>query len=231
MTPLDHAPWLGPIDGINRPRQIVKKVVAGGANALLVTPGFLREAAPEVSTQTGIILRVSAICATSSEAVQETPFATVETALQMNADAVAASIFFGRGGEVKMMEWMGQLVESCSRYDMPVLLEMMPPEDKFTDPGAIAHVARLGMEIGADIVKTNYCGDPKVFRDVVASVCVPVIVAGGANNNGNDKIAGVVSMINEILEAGASGVAVGRKVWQDDDAENLVRAMKRAMFA
>ena len=31
MVPLDHGPWLGPVQGIDRPQPIVEQVLAGGA--------------------------------------------------------------------------------------------------------------------------------------------------------------------------------------------------------
>lgn len=231
MTPLDHAPWLGPLQGINQPKEIVRKVLAGGTNALLVTPGFLRQVASEVSPDIGTVLRVSIVAGPSAEAIQETPAATLETALRMDADAVAVSIFFGRGGECGIMRWMGELIEKAYKYDMPVLAEMMPAADKFYDADAIAHVARLGMELGADMIKTNYCGDPDAFKQIVAAVGLPVIIAGGENKKGEDKVEGTIKLIKELVQGGASGVAIGRKVWQDEDPENLVRKMRAALFA
>ncbi|ATW25886.1 class I fructose-bisphosphate aldolase [Candidatus Formimonas warabiya] len=230
MTPLDHAPWLGPLQGIHQPKEIVQKVLAGGTNALLVTPGFLKQVASLVSPEIGTVLRVSIVAGPSAEAIQETPAATLETALRMDVDAVAVSIFFGRGGESGIMRWMSELIESAYKYDMPVLAEMMPAADKFYQADAIAHVARLGMELGADIIKTNYCGDPVAFRQVVDAVRLPIIIAGGENKKGEDKVEGTINLIKEIVAGGASGVAIGRKVWQDDDPEALVRKMKEALF-
>lgn len=228
MTPLDHAPWLGPLPGIDKPQEIVRKVLAGGANALLITPGFLQQVSSEVRPETGICLRVSIVAGPSVEAVQETPAATVRTALRLDADAVAVSVFFGRGKECDVVRYMGELIEECSVYDLPVVAEMMPAFDKFYDVEAIAHVARLGMELGADVVKTNYCGDPQAFKHVVDSVCVPIIIAGGENNNGDE---GTLAMIRDILEAGAAGVAIGRRVWQSEDPQALVAKMRDVMFA
>ena len=227
LVALDHAPWLGPIRGLEQPQAIVQKVVAGGANALLMTPGFTREVAPLIGPSVGIVLRVSIMLGPSSEALQETPIVTVRTALRMDADAVAVSIFFGRGGEVEIMRYLGGLTEECSAYGMPVVAEMMPSEEKSYDAEAIAHVARIGMELGADIVKTNYCGDVESFRQVVASVPVPIIVAGGPMK-GNDE--NTLQMIREVVEAEAAGVAIGRRVWQAADPEGMVERIREILF-
>ena len=227
MTPLDHGAWLGPQKGIDNPKDIVTKVLAGGANALLVTPGFLKQVESVITPDIGICLRVSITCGPSPEGKQEVLAATMETALKMDVDAVALSIFFGRGAEPEMQRTISKYIEEAHRYDMPVLAEMIPAADKMYDIDAIAHVSRLGMEMGADIIKTNYAGDPVAYKHVVSSVGLPIIIAGGENKGGEE---GTLEMIRDIVKAGAHGVAIGRRVWQAEDPEGLVRKMKQELF-
>ena len=228
MVPLDHGPWLGPVKGIDRPRPIVEQVLAGGANALLISPGVTRAVEPVMGPDIGIVLRVSITLGLAPEARQETPVATAETAVCLDADAVAVSIFFGRGEEVATMRFLGRLTEQCYRFGMPVLAEMMPMMDNSYDAVAIAHAARIGFEMGADIIKTNYCGDVEAFKDVVASSPVPIVVAGGPKKeSGGD---GTLRMVREIVEAGAAGVAIGRRVWQSQDPQATVRGMHGILF-
>lgn len=228
LVPLDHGPWLGPVDGIVQPRAVVERLLAGGANALLVSPGFARAVEPVLDPATAVVLRVSLAMGLAPDATQETPVATVDTALRMDADAVAVSIFFGRGGETATMRYLGELTERCSRFGMPVLAEMMPPQEDAYDGKAVAHAARIGFELGADIVKTNYCGDVDEFRRVVDSSPVPILTAGGPKKGGGDN--GTLQLVREVKEAGAAGVAIGRRVWQSDDPESLVRQIHTILF-
>jgi fructose-bisphosphate aldolase/2-amino-3,7-dideoxy-D-threo-hept-6-ulosonate synthase len=228
MVPLDHGPWLGPVSGIDRPRRIVASAIAGGATALLLTPGFLCEVSDLIPPDVGIVLRVSVSAGLSTEARQEIPAVTATTAMRLDADAVAVSIFFGRGGEPYLMRWLGDLIEQCGGLGIPVLAEMMPPPDKFYEPEQIAHAARIGMEFGADIIKTNYCGDIAKFRRVVESTTLPVIVAGGPSEGGADN---TFEVARDAICAGASGVAFGRRVWQAGDPESVVRGLREVVFS
>jgi fructose-bisphosphate aldolase/2-amino-3,7-dideoxy-D-threo-hept-6-ulosonate synthase len=194
---------------------------------LLVTPGFLREIGPVIGPEVGIVLRVSLSAGLSSEALQEVPSVTATTAVRMDADAVAVSIFFGRGGEVKIMRWLGQLIEECQGLGIPVLAEMMPPPDDFYGADAIAHAARIGMELGADIIKTNYCGHIEAFKQVAAAIRLPIIIAGGPSQGENDTL----RIAQDAIEAGAAGVAFGRRVWQAQDPEDIVRKLKRIVLS
>jgi DhnA family fructose-bisphosphate aldolase class Ia len=181
-----------------------------------------------MSPDIGIVLRVSITLGLAPEARQETPVATVETALFLDADAVAVSIFFGRGGEVETMRYLGELVEQCHRFGMPVLAEMMPTHDHAYDARSIAHAARIGFELGADMIKTNYCGDIAEFVHVVAAAPVPILVAGGPHKSKDGDA--TLDMVREIVAAGAAGVAFGRRVWQAEDPEATVRAIHGILF-
>lgn len=229
LIALDHAAWLGPVKGIDCPVSITQKAIEGGANALLMGPGFTRAVGSVLKPSTALVLRMSLAPGLATEITQETPLATVETALRMDADAVAVSVFFGRGGETAVMRYLGELIEQCSRFGMPVLAEMMPPADKFYDADTIAHAARIGFEVGADIVKSNYCGRVDAFSQVVKAVPVPLLVAGGPNNGNGDE--DTLQMVRDVVASGAAGVAIGRRVWQSAAPEALVRKISAILFA
>lgn len=226
LSPLDHGGWLGPVPGIDRPRQIVEQVIAGGANALLLSPGFAQAVEPVMPPHVGLVLRVSLTAGLSSQGTQETPIATVDTALRMDADAVAVSVFFGREGDIAIYRWLGKLITACQPYGLPVVAEMMPPQDRAFDAEAIAHAARIGMEIGADIIKTNYCGNIAEFRQVVQSVPVPIIIAGGPKSGHIST----TDMVRDAVRAGAAGVAIGRRVWQSGDPQEMTRRIGSVLW-
>ena len=82
--------------------------------------------------------------------------------------------------------------------------------------------------MGADMIKTNYCGDVAAFRHVVASSPVPILIAGGPRQDSDAD--GTLQMVREIVEAGAAGVAIGRRVWQSEDPQRMVQEMHRILF-
>jgi len=227
LSPLDHGGWLGVVKGLDRPQAIVEQVIAGGANAILASPGFLRAAAAALKPEIGLVLRVSLTAGLSAQGTQETPIAQLDTALRLDADAVAVSVFFGRDGDLEIYRWLAGLIRACEPYEMPVVAEMMPPGELSFDAKAIAHAARIGMEIGADVIKTHYCGDIAKFAEIVQAVPIPIIVAGGPKTNPDTS---VLQLVQDALQAGAAGVAIGRRVWQSDDPEGVTRQIHEVMF-
>ena len=78
----------------------------------------------------------------------------------------------------------------------------------------------MGAELGADIVKTNYSGDPESFANVIDSCPVPVVIAGGPKV---ETELDHLSMVEGAIASGARGVAIGRNVFQHQDPELITR--------
>ena len=87
----------------------------------------------------------------------------------------------------------------------------------------VAHCARVGVELGADIVKVPYTGDMESFSDVVSSCCVPVVIAGGERM---ESTRDVLQMVHDAIKAGGAGISMGRNVFQHPNRIQLVRALR-----
>jgi len=105
---------------------------------------------------------------------------------------------------------------------------MMYPRGKKVEnehaPEMVMHAARVGAELGADVIKTNYTGDPDTFKDVIRSCPVPVIIAGGPKM---DTDAEVLKMVEDAISAGASGVSIGRNIFQHENPTKMTIAISK----
>jgi DhnA family fructose-bisphosphate aldolase class Ia len=86
----------------------------------------------------------------------------------------------------------------------------------------VKHSARLGAELGEDLVKVPYTGSPESFREVVEGCFVPVVIAGGGKiETGRD----ILEMVKGAMLAGGAGVSIGRNVFQHTTPSKIVRAI------
>ena len=114
---------------------------------------------------------------------------------------------------------------------MPLLAMMYPRGPNIKNDheySVVAHAARIGAELGADIVKTVYTGDVESFRQVIKSCPVPIVVAGGAQMN-NDKE--VLRLAEDTMKAGAAGLSFGRNVFQHSKPELISKALASVVHA
>jgi len=90
----------------------------------------------------------------------------------------------------------------------------------------VAHATRLGAELGADVVKTSYTGNPDEYERVIDGCPVPVVIAGGPKAETRRE---VLRDIRDAMDVGARGVSMGRNIFQDDDVEAMTRAVSRVV--
>ncbi len=143
----------------------------------------------------------------------------------MGADAVSIHINIGAEDEPEMLQGAHKCIESAREWGMSLLAMMYSRGKKIADehnPQVVNIAVRVGAELGADIVKTNYTGDIDSFQEIVRSCPVPVIIAGGPKMSTEID---VFYMIYESIQAGGSGVAIKRNVFQADDPTKMVNAI------
>ncbi|MCR4425220.1 MAG: 2-amino-3,7-dideoxy-D-threo-hept-6-ulosonate synthase [Firmicutes bacterium] len=219
ICPLDYGGFMGPVKGIDDPSWIIDKVVRGGADAILVNPGFARSEWKEYAGRTGLIVRVTGGASKFSPRGDfHTLVCTVEEACALGADAVCVMILVGSECEQEMFGIMGCVISDSHALGIPVLAEVIPSDPAHSfDPEWISVCARVGYELGADVIKTYFTGES--FRDIVRACRVPIVIAGGP------KVDDSNTMVARAMDCGAAGIAFGRNVFQAEDPEQKVREL------
>lgn len=224
---MDHGlPALGPLAHLTHPDRLLQQIRAGGADAILTTMGIAGHFADAIG-RLGLIVRLDGGATTLATGPSESKLvASVEDALRLGADAVAVMGYVGTPDESASLGLLGKVATECRLLGMPLMAEMLPMGyTAKPTPQQLALAARVGAEMGADIVKTKFAGTLEEFAAVVDGCYVPVLILGGSARSPEDLFA----EIRTAMSAGAAGVAVGRNVWQADDPASVTRTMVEAV--
>jgi class I fructose-bisphosphate aldolase len=230
IVPLDHGVSVGPIEGICDIRETVALVAEGGAKAIVEHKGLVGAGHRRRGSDIGLIIHLSASTALSPHPHSKTLVSSVEEALKLGADAVSIHVNIGDEQEREMLNDFGRVSYEARNWGMPLLAMMYPRGQKIKneyDVEVVKHAARVGCEMGADIVKVSYTGSPETFRKVVEGSTVPVVIAGGAKMDSDRDI---LEMVRGAMDAGAAGASIGRNVFQHADPPAMVRAMAKIIF-
>jgi len=225
IVPMDHGITVGPIPGLENMRETVARVVNGGANAILMHKGMVQAGHRGRGRDVGLIIHLSAGTSLSPDPNTKVPVCTVDEAIRMGADAISIHVNLGASTDADMLRDFGQVSEQCRHWGMPLLAMVYtrgPKIESEFNVKYVKHAARLGAELGADIVKVNYTGSPESFREVVNGCPVPVVIAGGEKVETDEEL---LQMVAGAMQAGAAGVSIGRNAFQHADPEGMVRAI------
>lgn len=225
IVPMDHGVTDGNIPGLASLPQAIRDMAEGGTDAILMHKGGFHISIKE-GIHVGRILLLSASTHLSPQQQAKNLVASVEEALRLGADAVSLHVNLSNNEEQQMLSDMGRIADSCERWGMPLLAMLYAKGPNIADaydPDVIGHCARVGMELGADIIKIPYTGDKKSFSDIISSCTVPIVIAGGPKTA---TLREFLTSVHEALEAGASGLSAGRNIFQYPGRIGLVQALK-----
>lgn len=225
IVPMDHGVTVGPIEGLLDMGAAVDAVAEGGANAVVGHVGLPLYGHRKHGKDIGLILHLSSSSFLNPTDPNDKVLTnTVQRALKMGADGVSVHINVGSKNESKQLEILGQVAGECMEWGMPLLAMMYPRGEGIEgDPQQAKYVkvaARIGAELGADIIKTYYTGDPKTMREVTAGCMVPVVIAGGSKLSDQETL----EMIKGAMDGGCAGLSMGRNAFQHAQPAKLIAA-------
>ena len=236
VLPFDHPIYFGVQPGTEDPRKLLDLAREHGATAVLATAGALRAALDAIG-DLGVIMRVDATLSHLSgpDTVMHL-LHSAEEAAALGADMVVLNCYIGTGdipAESALLEKLATVSAECEQIGMPICAEIIPrvpsagPAQKMPTSEDLAMAIRLGLEYGCDVVKTVYNGDPEGYARAVASGHLPVIMAGGPKTSGELDF---LKQVHEAMTHGASGVAIGRRVWGSEHPVAAFKAIKAIVF-
>jgi len=225
---MDHGNGMNVLPEMKNPGEIIKKAVAGGVDAILTTFGIAYYFQKEIDN-VGLILRMDG--GTSQLGIEKAPMSniySVEDAVRIGADGVLCMGFPGSKFEDATLKNLAKNAAECNKWGLVLGAEMLPrgfePAEDARTPENIALACRIGAELGADFIKTQYTGDKDTFRSVVEGCYRPILVLGGGKAKTDYEL---LTMVKEAIEAGASGVVMGRNIWRHPKIEKICLAIRK----
>ncbi|MBN1760607.1 MAG: 3-hydroxy-5-phosphonooxypentane-2,4-dione thiolase [Chitinispirillaceae bacterium] len=217
MLAVDHGYFQGPTTGLERIDLNIIPLIPY-CDALFCTRGILRSVVPPQSTKP-MVLRASGGPSILKELSNEEIAMDMEDALRLNAAGVGIQVFVGGEFETRSIHNMTRLVDLGLRHGMPVMGVTAVGKDMKRDAQYFRLACRMIAELGATYVKTYYI--EKDFETVTASCPVPIVMAGGKKLPELDAL----TMAYNAIQGGASGVDMGRNIFQSDDPIAMIQAV------
>jgi len=155
---------------------------------------------------------------------------TVKEAIKLNAKAVGYTIYLGSQYESIMMQEFTKIEQEAHKKNIPVILWAYPRGRDIKTKSKkelLAYSARIGLELGADLIKIQYGGNIKDLKWAVKNAGkVKIAIAGGTKKNEKKFL----TQIKEIMNAGCIGLAIGRNIWQSKNPLEITTKIKKVIW-
>lgn len=218
MLAFDHGYFQGPTTGLERIDLNIAPLFEY-TDVLMCTRGILRSVVPP-ETRKPVALRASGANSILTELSNEAVAVSIEDALRLNVSCMAAQVYIGSEYEHQSIKNIIQLVDQGNRYGMPVMAVTGVGKDMARDQRYFSLSTRIAAEMGAHVIKTYYV--EKGFERVTAGCPVPIVIAGGKKLPEKDAL----EMCYQALDQGASGVDMGRNIFQSESPIAMIKAVQ-----
>lgn len=229
IVPLDHSVTIGPLGNHAHADSMAAMLSEVGADAIVVHKGRARRINPAHLRALRLIVHLSAGTELSVDTTGKVLVASVEESLVLGADAVSVHVNIGSPTEAQQLADFGAVARECARLGMPLMAMMyhrglggtqQPPST-----ATLAHLAAIATDLGADIVKLDYAGDPEAMNAVVDTCPLPIVVAGGASTSDDDAMA----LGAQICRSRVAGLSFGRQIFHADDPARVAGTLARSL--
>jgi DhnA family fructose-bisphosphate aldolase class Ia len=210
--------------GLRPLRNALAKIMEGRPDALTMCKGTAKHCFGPYAGKVPLIMQTQFRVPHLGQREYQMGF--VDEAVRLGADAIAMSTTVGDDNQGVLVQTLAQLIREADAVGLPVIAHLYPSGDRLGDDMYslkwVRYSARAGMEVGVDVMKLFYTGDPDSFREVVEMSPVPVVCAGGRKM---PTFRDFLVMATEVLASGARGLTVGRNVWEEPDIPAALRAL------
>ncbi|MBA7617960.1 3-hydroxy-5-phosphonooxypentane-2,4-dione thiolase [subsurface metagenome] len=221
MLAIDHGYFQGPTTGLERIDLNIVPLMPY-ADAIMLTRGILRTTVPATLTKP-IVMRCSGGPSVLKELSDEHLAVDIEDAIRMNVAAITLQVFIGGEFESRSVHNMTRLVDMGMRYGIPTMAVTAVGKDMVRDARYFRLACRICAELGVQMVKTYYV--PEGFETITASCPVPIVMAGGKKIPELDAL----TMAYNAIQQGASGVDMGRNIFQSDAPKAMIQAVRKVV--
>lgn len=221
---IDHPITRGLLPGLEDIRTTMKKVVAGGPDAVTMHKGIAERIFPPYAGKAALIMKASAY-SVQYHPTFDAPVADVEEAVRLGADAISVGCIVGGPDQAQQLTFLGKIAKDAGSAGMPLVAHIYPKGNLIKDQHdakAVTYAARVGAELGVDIIKTLWTGSPESFRQVVEGCPSMVALAGGEMG---ETLEDYLRMTREALDVGLGGVTYGRFVWQHAHPSAVIKSL------
>ncbi|GAA0726243.1 class I fructose-bisphosphate aldolase [Halorubrum trapanicum] len=231
----DHGLEHGPVDfepnpATADPERLFELATHDAVTALAVQKGVAEAYYPDYEDDVNLLLKLNGTSNLWMGEPDSPVNCSAEYAAGLGADAVGFTLYGGSNHEVEMAEEFRKAQETAREHGMGVVMWSYPRGQGVkndTSPDTISYAARLGLELGADLVKVKYPGSAEAMGEAVRMAGpTDVVMSGGTMR---DDVA-FLRTVSDAIDAGARGLAVGRNVFQRDHPERILDALEAVVF-
>ncbi len=229
---LEHGPSdFEEVEGSEDPERVFKLARHEAVTCLAVQKGLAETHYRDYEDEVNLLLKLNGNSSLWDVEPYSPKTCSVEYAVEeLGADAVGYTVYAGSNREDEMFQEFREIQEEARKYGVPVVVWAYPRGENIGDrnhPDVIKYGSRIALELGADMIKAKYPGSREDMEEVVNLTGEASVVMSGGSKKSDEEF---LNQVENVIEAGGNGVAVGRNVFQREKPEEILDKLETTIF-
>jgi fructose-bisphosphate aldolase, class I len=222
---LEHGPTDFNEDNVN-PAYVINIANHGKFNAFACHKGIAEKYRDKIKVP--LIVKLNGKTSISKGEPISSRVCSVPYAVKLKASAVGYTLYIGSERENEIFKEFGEVQEEARKYKLPVVTWIYPRGKAVKDDGKyMAYAARIGLELGADIIKIKYNGNIKDLEEAVDNSGMAKIVISGGSKKADEAF---LKQVKDVMKTGVAGMAIGRNIWQNERPLQITKKIQEIMW-
>ena len=228
VVPMDHGLTIGPVEGIESPERIASFIGSPALTGVILHKGMIERLQDSLG-HSGVMLHVNGMSNISSNPDKKEQIATIETAVRLGADGISLQVNFDGLNDDHNLKMLGSVVDDAQRFGLPVLT-MLYDKVNVGDKQItrLRHLMRIAVELGTDALKLAAPEKLELLPEILNGFTAHtnIFFAGGSLSSE----AQMLQLATAVVEAGASGLCIGRNVFQRENPNVILAAIQNRLL-
>jgi class I fructose-bisphosphate aldolase len=151
---------------------------------------------------------------------------SVNYAVNLGAKAIGFTYFDGSAYDYKIEKDFCKIQEEAHNYDLPIITWMYPRGKALKnnmDRETLAYSARIGLELGADMIKVPFNGNIEDLKYMKRSCGkIKLLIQGGEKSKTTEDFLNFIEKTKDLCE----GYAIGRNIFKHKKPIQLIKAIR-----
>lgn len=224
IIPIDYGVYKGPIVELESLNEVLPKILKGDVGGVLLHKGLIKNNYQLLQeSKMPYFLHISALTGLGNS-INKVLVGSVSEAKKLGAIGVSMLVYLGNDNEGEMLKILGDVSKEADEQGL--LLYVMVYVADFKDnvfkedksSNSVKWAARVGYELGADIVEVR-CPDQPINLNDIKKICpIPVLIADSAKYSDKEYR----NLLEDCKKSNIDGISISKRILDSKNTEKIL---------
>ena len=225
IIPIDYGVYKGPIIELETLDEVLPQILKSNINGILLHRGLIKDNYQLLKeSKVSYFLHMSALSGLGENPTKKVLVGSVSEAKELGAIGVSMLVYLGSDNEGEMLKMLGETSREADEKGLLLYVMMYVADFKDnnfkedTSLNSVKWAARVGYELGADIVEVRNPDQPVNLNDIKKICPIPVLIADSVKYSNEEY----KKNLRDCKKSDIDGISISKRILDSKNTEKIL---------